>query len=185
MKKVTAIILTGILTLGVLTGCQSNSKAEEKGSSEDAKTIKVAASATPHAEILAAAKPILAEQGWNLEVTEFDDYVLPNDALADGSLDANYFQHIPYLEETVKEKGYDLTYCAKVHIEPMGIYSNSVKLRKKCITLVNHCVIYNRTPDKAKEQRKKGNVWGLKKRRDGRNKNGKNWRIYIGIIKRV
>ena len=63
MKKVTAIILTGILTLGVLTGCQSNSKAEEKGSSEDAKTIKVAASATPHAEILEQAKSILKKEG--------------------------------------------------------------------------------------------------------------------------
>ena len=64
MKKVTAIILTGILTLGVLTGCQSNSKAEEKGSSEDAKTIKVAASATPHAEILEQAKSILKKEGY-------------------------------------------------------------------------------------------------------------------------
>ena len=81
MKKVTAIILTGILTLGVLTGCQSNSKAEEKGSSEDAKTIKVAASATPHAEILEQAKSILKKEGYQLEVTVFDDYVQPNEVV--------------------------------------------------------------------------------------------------------
>lgn len=122
MKKVTAIILTGILTLGVLTGCQSNSKAEEKGSSEDAKTIKVAASATPHAEILAAAKPILAEQGWNLEVTEFDDYVLPNEVVESGEMDANYFQHVPYLDSFNEEKGTHLVEVGKIHYEPFGIY---------------------------------------------------------------
>lgn len=97
------------------------------GGSKEDKTIKVGASPTPHAEILEAAKPVLEKEGYELEVVEYDDYVLPNDALADGSLDANYFQHIPYLETTVKEKDYDLTYCAKVHIEPMGVYSNKIK----------------------------------------------------------
>ena len=105
MKKVTAIILTGILTLGVLTGCQSNSKAEEKGSSEDAKTIKVAASATPHAEILEQAKSILKKEGYQLEVTVFDDYVQPNEVVESGEFDANYFQHVPYLESFNEEKG--------------------------------------------------------------------------------
>ena len=68
-------------------------------------TITVAASATPHAEILAAAKPILAEQGWDLEVTEFDDYVLPNEVVESGEMDANYFQHVPYLDSFNEEKG--------------------------------------------------------------------------------
>ena len=73
MKKLVAAVLTGVLVAGTLsTGVYAK---------DDDKTITVAASATPHAEILAAAKPILAEQGWDLEVTEFDDYVLPNDAL--------------------------------------------------------------------------------------------------------
>lgn len=119
LKKLGKAILLGTLVVGLLTGCSGGSK-------ED-KTIKVGASPTPHAEILEAAKPVLEKEGYELEVVEYDDYVLPNDALADGSLDANYFQHIPYLETTVKEKDYDLTYCAKVHIEPMGVYSNKIK----------------------------------------------------------
>ena len=117
MKKVTAIILTGILTLGVLTGCQSNSKAEEKGSSEDAKTIKVAASATPHAEILEQAKSILKKEGYQLEVTVFDDYVQPNEVVESGEFDANYFQHVPYLESFNEEKGTHLVDAGDIHYE--------------------------------------------------------------------
>ena len=101
LKKLAKVLLVSTLAVGLLTGCSSESK--------DDKTIKVGASPTPHAEILEAAKPLLEKEGYKLEVSTYDDYVLPNDALADGSLDANYFQHIPYLEETVKEKGYDLT----------------------------------------------------------------------------
>ena len=127
MKKVTAIILTGILTLGVLTGCQSNSKAEEKGSSEDAKTIKVAASATPHAEILEQAKSILKKEGYQLEVTVFDDYVQPNEVVESGEFDANYFQHVPYLESFNKEKGTHLVDAGDIHYEPFGIYPGTKK----------------------------------------------------------
>ena len=119
LKRLGKVVLIATLALGVLTGCSG-------GDSED-KTIIVGASPTPHAEILEAAKPLVEEKGYTLEIKEYDDYVLPNDALADGSLDANYFQHIPYLEETIAEKDYDLTYCAKVHIEPMGVYSNKLK----------------------------------------------------------
>ena len=122
MKKVTAIILTGILTLGVLTGCQSNSKAEEKGSSEDAKTIKVAASATPHAEILEQAKSILKKEGYQLEVTVFDDYVQPNEVVESGEFDANYFQHVNYLNSYNEEKGTHLVNVGEIHYEPLGIY---------------------------------------------------------------
>ena len=78
------------------------------GTVESKGTITVAASATPHAEILAAAKPILAEQGWDLEVTEFDDYVLPNEVVESGEMDANYFQHVPYLDSFNEEKGNSL-----------------------------------------------------------------------------
>lgn len=127
MKKVTAIILTGILTLGVLTGCQSNSKEEEKGSSEDAKTIKVAASATPHAEILEQAKSILKKEGYQLEVTVFDDYVQPNEVVESGEFDANYFQHVPYLESFNKEKGTHLVDAGDIHYEPFGIYPGTKK----------------------------------------------------------
>ena len=131
MKKVTAIILTGILTLGVLTGCQSNSKAEEKGSSEDAKTIKVAASATPHAEILEQAKSILKKEGYQLEVTVFDDYVQPNEVVESGEFDANYFQHVPYLESFNEEKGTHLVDAGDIHYEPFGIYPEQKRVWMK------------------------------------------------------
>ena len=114
MKKLVAAVLTGVLVAGTLsTGVYAK---------DDDKTITVAASATPHAEILAAAKPILAEQGWDLEVTEFDDYVLPNEVVESGEMDANYFQHVPYLDSFNEEKGTHLVEVGKIHYEPFGIY---------------------------------------------------------------
>ena len=85
-------------------------------------TITVAASATPHAEILEEAKPILAEQGWDLEVTVFDDYVQPNLVVESGEFDANYFQHIPYLDDFNAEQGTHLVNAGGIHYEPFGIY---------------------------------------------------------------
>lgn len=148
-RKVLAGVLAGVLAVGVLTGCGS-SKTEENAAASEATeettddaaaeetdaaddsadaaatetkgTITVAASATPHAEILAAAKPILAEQGWDLEVTEFDDYVLPNEVVESGEMDANYFQHVPYLDSFNEEKGTHLVEVGKIHYEPFGIY---------------------------------------------------------------
>ncbi len=90
--------------------------AESKG------TITVAASATPHAEILEQAKPILAEQGWDLEVTVFNDYVQPNMVVESGDFDANYFQHIPYLDSFNEEQGTHLVNAGGIHYEPFGIY---------------------------------------------------------------
>ena len=120
LKKLLSVAIASVIALSVV-GCGSKS-------AEDDKKIVVGATANPHAVILnEAVKPILEKEGYELEVQEFSDYVLPNTALDEGSLDANYFQHIPYLEETVKEKGYKLTYTAKVHIEPMGVYSNDLK----------------------------------------------------------
>ena len=115
LKKLLSLTLAGVISASLLVGC-SNRSGEDK-------TIKVGASPTPHAEILEVAKPLLEKQGYSLEVVEFDDYVLPNTSLAEGDLDANYFQHIPYLEQMNSEKDLKLTYTAKVHIEPMGIYS--------------------------------------------------------------
>ena len=89
---------------------------------EEDKTITVAASATPHAEILEKAKPLLEEQGWNLEVTVFDDYVQPNLVVESGDFDANYFQHIPYLENFNEEQGTHLVNAGGIHYEPFGIY---------------------------------------------------------------
>jgi len=89
---------------------------------EDKGTITVAASPTPHAEILQEAAKLLAEQGWTLEVTEFEDYVQPNLVVESGEFDANYFQHIPYLENFNEEKGTHLVNAGGIHYEPFGIY---------------------------------------------------------------
>lgn len=115
MKKWIASILTAALTLGVLTGCGS---AKE----EESRVIKVAASATPHAEILEQVKPVLAEQGWDLQVTVFNDYVQPNQVVESGDFDANYFQHIPYLDSFNAEQGTHLVNAGGIHYEPFGIY---------------------------------------------------------------
>ncbi len=91
------------------------------------KSLKVGATSVPHAEILEFVKPTLAKQGITLEIVEYNDYVQPNLQLADGELDANYFQHVPYLEDFCASRKLDLVWVAKIHIEPMGIYSNRVK----------------------------------------------------------
>ncbi len=114
MKKFLAVLLTGALIAGTLTGCG--------GSSKDDKVIKVAASATPHSEILEQVMPILEEQGYDLQVTVFDDYVQPNEVVESGEFDANYFQHIPYLNSFNEEKGTHLVNAGGIHYEPFGIY---------------------------------------------------------------
>ena len=97
------------------------------GGTANAATLKVGATPVPHAEILNLIKPDLAAVGIDLKVIEFTDYVQPNLALAEGELDANYFQHIPYLETFCEDHRLDLTYITKVHIEPMGGYSQKLK----------------------------------------------------------
>ena len=84
--------------------------------------ITVAASPAPHAEILAVVKDILAEKGITLEIKEFSDYVIPNNVVNDGEIDANYFQHLPYLQDFNKENGTKLVSAAAIHVEPLGIY---------------------------------------------------------------
>ena len=120
MKKALAFLLTGALALGCLTGCGGSDKKAEEGGED--KVIKVAASATPHAEILEQAAPLLEKDGWTLEVTIFDDYVQPNNVVEEGDFDANYFQHIPYLENFNKEQGTHLVNAGGIHYEPFGIY---------------------------------------------------------------
>ncbi len=137
-KKVLAVLLTGVLAAGVLSACgnaakeapaaeETASTGEEAAAVEEKGTIKIAASATPHAEILEVAKPILAEQGWNLEITVFDDYVQPNLVVDGGDMDANYFQHIPYLDEFNAERGTALVNAGGIHYEPFGIYPGTKK----------------------------------------------------------
>lgn len=125
MKKLLSAILTAALTASVLAGCAAApAPAAAPAASTPAanEKITVAASTTPHAEILAVAKPILAEQGYDLEVTEFQDYVQPNNVVEAGEFDANYFQHIPYLESFNAEQGTHLVNAGGIHYEPFGIY---------------------------------------------------------------
>ena len=123
MKKFGAFLLAGVLAIGALTGCGStDKKAESSTGSTDTQVIKVAASATPHAEILEEAKPLLAKEGYDLQVTVFDDYVQPNEVVESGDFDANYFQHIPYLDNFNEEQGTHLVNAGGIHYEPFGIY---------------------------------------------------------------
>lgn len=122
-KKLATAVLTAALGLTTLAGCGSTAADTTADAAVELKgTIKVAASPTPHAEILAEAKPLLAAQGWDLEITEFEDYVQPNLVVDSGDFDANYFQHIPYLDNFNEEKGTHLVNAGGIHYEPFGIY---------------------------------------------------------------
>ncbi len=132
MKKKLLALLLGLtlcLSLAACGGSADDSSsaddgaAEESGDAAETVTLTVAASPTPHAEILNQCVPILAEQGIELVVNEYSDYVVPNTAVEDGDEDANYFQHIPYLEEFNETRGTHLVDVASVHIEPMGVYA--------------------------------------------------------------
>lgn len=125
-KKILALALAGVLVVGALTGCGS-SKSESSEKKTDDKKITVAASATPHAEILEEAKTLLKDKGYELEVKVFDDYVQPNNVVESGEFDANYIQHVPYLEQFNEEKGTHLVVAGKIHYEPFGIYPGTKK----------------------------------------------------------
>lgn len=130
MKKITKTILGASLAALVLVGCASNNPGSTAPASNDTKkTVKlvVGASPTPHAEILNLIKPALKEKGIDLEIKEFNDYQTPNIALNDKQLDANFFQHVPYMEDFAKQKNMKLVAVAKVHVEPMGAYSKKIK----------------------------------------------------------
>jgi len=133
MKKAIALIAALMTLCLAFTGCGGNQSASSgSGSGAPAssgmKTLKIGATAVPHAEILEVIKPILKEQGVALDIVEFSDYVQPNLALNDKELDANFFQHAPYLENFISEhKECKLANAAGIHIEPMGVYSKSIK----------------------------------------------------------
>ncbi len=123
MKKIVLVVLIAIISIG-FAACGTQSS----GTNSSVVTLKVGATSVPHAEILREIKSDLEKEGVHLEIVEYDDYVQPNIQLADGEIDANYFQHIPYFESFTKERGItNLTYIAKIHIEPMGIYSKKIK----------------------------------------------------------
>lgn len=125
MKK-SILALFSVLLIVVLAACGGSDDTETAEPDEEGVTkLVVGASSVPHGEVLEEAKPLLEEENIELEIEPYEDYVLPNDDLDNETLDANYFQHIPYLEQTIEDTGYDLTHIGGVHIEPMGVYSTS------------------------------------------------------------
>ena len=136
MKKVLAIVLAALLIVAALAGCAAKSETADTTATTDTaaaettdgklEVLKVGASSTPHAEILEQVKDTLAAEGYDLQIVIYDDYVLPNTALDDGTLDANYFQHTPYLNSFNASNGTDLSVAALIHYEPFGLYGNGV-----------------------------------------------------------
>ena len=121
MKKFFALTLALVLCLSLFAAC-SNNKDGNNDEGTETVTIKIGATPAPHAEILEAAKPILAEKGITLEIVEFTDYVQPNTATESGDIDANYFQHKPYLNDFNAENGTHLVSVGDIHYEPFGLY---------------------------------------------------------------
>lgn len=150
MKKILSLILTAALAGATLTACSSNgtsstASSNDASSSDTASSaassaessaestadtdnvIKIGATATPHGEILEFVKDELAKEGYDLQITIYDDYVLPNNAVASGELDANYHQHTPYLNNYNEKNGTDIVPTALIHYEPFGLYGNGVE----------------------------------------------------------
>ena len=119
LLKVVSLGLAAVLSCGLLVGCGGNSA--------DDKVIKVGASPSPHAEILAEVEEAVAAQGYTLEIIEYNDYVIPNTAVEQGELDANFFQHKPYLDDFNVNNGTNIVSVAAIHFEPLGIYSAAVE----------------------------------------------------------
>lgn len=126
MKKIIVTLLALALVLSLAACGSSNNTGTDAQTPAADTTITVGASSTPHAEILEQVTEALAAEGYTLKVVIYDDYVLPNQALADGSLDANYFQHTPYLNSYNAANGTDLVSAALIHYEPFGLYGNGV-----------------------------------------------------------
>lgn len=123
LKKILSTLAVMMTAAVIFTGCGD----DNGGVSKEAKNLKVGATPVPHAELLEEIKPVLKEEGINLEIVEFSDYVQPNVALNDKELDANFFQHEPYLDDFIKEhKEMKLKNAGGIHIEPMGIYSKKI-----------------------------------------------------------
>lgn len=117
MKKILSLALVFVLLLSILCAC---------GTKKDETVIKVGASSTPHAEILEQIEDDLKEAGYTLEIVIYDDYILPNKGVSDGDLDANYFQHTPYLNSYNADNKTEIVSAGLVHYEPFGIYGNGV-----------------------------------------------------------
>lgn len=129
-KKILSLVLGAVLIAGVISGCgtkKDDTKAAAAPVAAKEVTITVGAAVVPHAEILNFAKPLLKAKGINLVIKTLDDEGQLNPALNDKQIDANYFQHVPYLDSVSKEKGYKFVSIGKVHVEPIGFYSQKIK----------------------------------------------------------
>lgn len=127
ITKIALCTISTIIAGSMLIGCSSSKTSSSQTSDKAGITVKVGAAAVPHAEILNFVKPKLKAEGINLEVIVMDDDGQLNPALKDKQIDANYFQHVPYLDSVAKEKGFNFTVTAKVHVEPIGFYSQKIK----------------------------------------------------------
>lgn len=128
MKKVLLFILSLGLSLSLLTGCsgETSEKNTIEGSTDEAITIKIGATPEPHSTLLNLVVDDLKKEGIKLEIVEFTDYITPNMSLDSGDIDANFFQHKPYLDDFVEKEGLDLVSLGAVHIEPLALYSSSL-----------------------------------------------------------
>jgi D-methionine transport system substrate-binding protein len=126
MKKAWLALILVMFTIA-LAACGGAEQKETEGAEGETKTLKVGASPVPHVEILEEAKPLLEEKGIELDIVEFTDYVLPNKSLEEEELDANYFQHEPYLNAQIADNGYKFVNAGGIHIEPIGVYSKRHK----------------------------------------------------------
>lgn len=124
-KSILSVVLAGVLAIGLI-GCGGTGSNGSGADSKDDKVIKIGVTPKPHKEIIDAAVPLLEKEGYKVEITEFNDYVQPNTAVEEGSLDVNFFQHTPYLNEQVQSRGLHLKSVAAIHLEPMGLYSKKI-----------------------------------------------------------
>ncbi|GIO23712.1 MetQ/NlpA family ABC transporter substrate-binding protein [Oceanobacillus sp. J11TS1] len=128
MKKLWFLAVASIiLLLAACGGNDASSDDADNGDADQSTKITVGASSVPHSEILEEAKPLLEEEGITLEIEQYEDYVLPNDDLEGERIDANFFQHQPFLDQTVKDAGYEIESIGGIHVEPMGVYSKGIK----------------------------------------------------------
>ena len=130
LKKALALALTGAVIIGALAGCGAKKDSSSDTKKEETKKIVIGASPSPHADILKVAKKELKKEGYELEIKEYSDYVQPNTALESGDLDANYFQHKPYLDDFNKKKKTHLVSAGMIHYEPFGIFPGKTKTLK-------------------------------------------------------
>lgn len=125
-KSIVSVVLAGILTFGFVGCGNTGSTGSSSADSKEDKVIKIGVTPKPHKEIVDVAVPLLEKEGYTVEITEFNDYVQPNTAVEEGSLDVNFFQHTPYLNEQNESRGLHLKSVAAIHLEPMGLYSKKI-----------------------------------------------------------